>query len=144
MKKMIYYTEQKRIILDSGSNGKYKYYILNLGTHPTAYVQIPKGDKYYKKPNLAEEDIIVHGGITYTKDTLRIGPRKEISGWFIGWDYAHCEDYYGAYPEYIDQSKQHKWKTSEIKYQVALVCSQLESGNKVGILKRLYYRIFRR
>ena len=46
MKKMVYSSKRKRELLDSGEYLGYNYYILNLGTHPTAYVEIPKNHKY--------------------------------------------------------------------------------------------------
>ena len=48
-KEMIYYKKQRCELLASGICFGYKYYVLNLGTHPTAYVEIPKDNKNYKK-----------------------------------------------------------------------------------------------
>ena len=46
MKEMIYSNEHKREVLDKGyiNEGEYtfEYIILNLGTHPTAYISIPQ------------------------------------------------------------------------------------------------------
>lgn len=39
-------------------------------------------------------DIEVHGGITYAEEGI-YADNKEVQGWFIGWDYAHCYDYMG-------------------------------------------------
>ena len=38
MKKMIYSSKAKRELLGKGKYLGYNYYILNLGTHPTAYI----------------------------------------------------------------------------------------------------------
>ena len=42
MKEMIYQATQKREILDTGYCFGLLYYILSLGTHPVAYIKIPK------------------------------------------------------------------------------------------------------
>ena len=73
MKEMVYQATQKREILDTGYCFGLLYYILSLGTHPVAYIKIPKEHKLYK---LNEDDIYktcdidVHGGITYVNDYL--------------------------------------------------------------------------
>lgn len=41
-KEMIYQADRKIEILETGTCFGLLYYILNLGTHPTAYVRIPK------------------------------------------------------------------------------------------------------
>ena len=46
MKNMIYQTEFKREVLDTGYCLGLLYFILNLGTHPTAYIKIPENSKY--------------------------------------------------------------------------------------------------
>lgn len=67
MKQMEYSSERKREILFEGKYRDYQFYILNLGTHPTAYVEIPKENKLYEK-DYDEIDIDVHGGLTYSED----------------------------------------------------------------------------
>ncbi len=87
MKEMQYSTELKREVLDTGYCMGQLYYIMNLGTHPTAYIKIPKNHRYYKK-DYEEIDVDVHGGLTYSQDYLMTESGK-VKGWFIGWDYAH-------------------------------------------------------
>ena len=48
-KEMIYQADRKIEILETGTCFGLLYYILNLGTHPTAYVRIPKNNKFYGK-----------------------------------------------------------------------------------------------
>lgn len=127
-KQMIYSCKRKREILASGKYKGYKFYILNLGAFPTAYVEIPKTHKFYMK-HYDEIDIDVHGGLTYSEDFLEISETKGIGGsWFIGWDYAHFEDYIGfeeIYPsDFRTGSK--KWTTQEILQEVFYVIDQLE------------------
>lgn len=48
-KEMKYQFDRKIEVLDTGYCLGLLYYILNLGTHPTAYIKIPESHKYYKK-----------------------------------------------------------------------------------------------
>ena len=126
-KKMQYGIERKVEILDTGYCFGLLYYIMNLGTYPTAYIKIPKDHKYYKK-DMYEVDIYVHGGITYSSDHLWISKNNKIDGWFIGWDYAHCGDYAG-YEEKLPKELKtgdKKWTTEEIFEQVKDACYQLK------------------
>ena len=116
-KVMEYGKERRTELLCKGKYKNYNYYVLNLGTHPTAYIEIPKENKLYRKSY--DEiykigcDIDVHGGLTYSDNEL-MGVKSE--NWFIGWDYAHCGDYYG-YEEFMPESIRtygKKWTTEEI------------------------------
>lgn len=44
MKEMKYQSQFKSEVLDTGFCFGLLYYIMNLGTHPTAYIRIPNGD----------------------------------------------------------------------------------------------------
>lgn len=132
MKEMIYQKDEKRELLDSGICFGYKYYILNLGTHPTAYINIPKRHPFYNKDNYEIYDICydieVHGGLTYSKGYLWISDNEKIKGWFIGWDYGHYGDYAG-YEEMLPKNIRvggKKWTTEEIREEVYNVCKQLK------------------
>ena len=92
MKEMIYSADwlnpPERI-----AEGEYKgfnYYVLSLGTHPCAYVDVTNtklhGEDY------DDIDIECHYGLTYAEERLTTVEKK---GWFIGWDYAHYGDYAG-------------------------------------------------
>lgn len=119
MKDMIYNINKEREILDTGRYKGFNYYIINLGTHPVAYIEIPKGHKLYGK-GYEEIDLNVHGGLTYADKYLWITESSKKEGWFIGWDYAHCGDYTGyeeMYPKkYRTGGK--KWTTEEILEEV--------------------------
>lgn len=126
-REMKYYPYPRTIMLDSGLCYNYKYYIMNLGTHPTAYVQIPFIHPYYGK-SYEDIDIDVHGGLTYSEDYLNLENEKIINCWFIGWDYAHYGDYSG-YEELIPNGLKvggKKWTTEEIREDVMKVCRQLK------------------
>ena len=120
IKPMIYQKDRKMELLHKGEYKGYNFYILNLGTHPTAYIEIPKEHKLYGKDyNEIYEmgyDIDVHGGLTYSDDELMC---VKSENWFIGWDYAHCDDYAGYYEEDFlrhlsEMRKLKKWTTEEI------------------------------
>lgn len=112
IKQMIYQKDRKMELLHKGNYKGYNYYILNLGTHPTAYIEIPKGHKLYQK-DYDDIYINVHGGLTYSDDSL-MGVKSE--NWFIGWDYAHYDDYAGFYGDMTEFFKNNlrKWTTEEI------------------------------
>lgn len=151
MKEMKYSAKRKIELLDTGTFYGFTYYILNLGTHPTAYIKIPKIDKrYYGKDidSIMEMGDIeaAHGGITYAKDYLYISETQKICGWFIGWDYAHVMDY-GGYEELLPKEMRtggKKWTTEEIKDDTKKVCYEIkikgmsiadEMFNKLGYVK---------
>ncbi len=131
MKEMIYQKDRKIELLEKGTCFGYEYYILNLGTHPTAYINIPIKHKFYGKhyDDIHNKyDIEVHGGLTYSKNHLWISDNKEIKGWFIGWDYGHYGDYAG-YEEMLPKNIRvggKKWTTEEIREEVYNVCKQLK------------------
>ena len=117
IKEMEYGKERRTDLLCKDKYKNYNYYVLNLGTHPTAYIEIPKEDKLYGKSY--DEiyrigcDIDVNGGLTYSDNEL-MGISSD--NWFIGWDYAHCGDYCGCeetMPESI-RTYGKKWTTKEI------------------------------
>ena len=129
-KEMIYQKERKVELLFNAKYKGYQFYILNLGTHPTAYVNIPANHPYYLKLYY-DLDINCHGGLTYSKKYLNITDKNQIEGWFIGWDYAHWDDYIGYFiddevlSKYAD--KQKKWTTDEIIQECLDVIDQLEN-----------------
>jgi len=133
MKEMIYKgsveNEQKVIdMLDEGIYKGFHYAIVSYGTHPCAYVELPTEHLLYP---LYDEDelayIDCHGGITYFSTTGLIRPSDENhrDGHWIGWDYAHCMDYYySPYNfEFFNEGK--KWTTKEIFEDVKNVIEQL-------------------
>lgn len=128
---MVYSEKRKIEVLDTGEYLGYTYYIMNLGTHPTAYVKVPnKLIKKFKEYEYSFEiPIEVHGGITYFREFLMISEEVENKGYFIGWDYAHAGDYAGYYAtsmfrKYFEDDK--KWTTQEILEDVKDVCKQLK------------------
>lgn len=141
MKEMVYQDTRLKtpILLGSGNIGDYQYIILSHGTHPCAYISIPKSHKYYKKKYKKlphSNDVSVHGGITFAEKMLLVGKTENddtvwLKGHWIGWDYAHCGDYIGhnfffdMYSIFNEESK--KWTTAEILEDVKSVIKQLEA-----------------
>ena len=126
IKEMKYQKDRKMELLYTDKYKNYKYYILNLGTHPTAYIAIPKGHKLYGQDYDDIYDICdidVHGGLTYSSHNL-LGIDSE--DWFIGWDYAHCYDYSGYYDknDFLNENTK-KWTTEEIIEECKSVIDQI-------------------
>lgn len=126
-KKMEYQPERIEEILMKGTFKNYKFYILNLGTHPTAYIEIPRTSKLFGKGyNEIYEmgiDIDVHGGLTYSSSKLL----SSENSWFIGWDCSHCYDYSGyevQMPSSIRTGGK-KWTTEEIFDEVCCAIDKL-------------------
>ena len=138
-KVMKYGKERRTELLCKCKYKNYNYYVLNLGTHPTAYIEIPKENKLYRKSY--DEiykigcDIDVHGGLTYSNNEL-MGVKSE--NWFIGWDYAHYGDYYG-YEETMPESIRtygKKWTTEEIIEECKNAIDQIIGFESKEILEK--------
>ena len=120
MKEMIYQNTLVREWLAIGEYKGFKYRILNLGTHPTAYVNIPEGHKFFGKDN---NEIILNcnGGCTYSRPYIieENKTRNTSLGWWIGWDYAHADDF-----QILPSGKEwpgKKWTTEDILQEVKSV-----------------------
>lgn len=118
MKEMKYENDRKLEILQDKKYKGYRYIILSLGTRPTAYIEIPKGH-HLCGWDCDDIDIDVHGGLTYADHNL-MGIDSE--NWYIGWDYAHAGDYYGAYG-FTRNDK--KWTTKEIENECRRAINEL-------------------
>lgn len=93
IRQMKYQSTRQTKILAEGTYKGFKYFILSLGTHPTAYVVT----KYIEFNEEEQIFFPVHGGITYQRRYLKI-PNKTLiqRSNVIGWDYAHYGDQYGT------------------------------------------------
>lgn len=126
IKEMVYQKNRKRELLCSDEYNGFKFYVMNLGTHPTAYVEIPKESYAYNKGyHELEDKIDVHGGLTYSDDFLDISDDERIKGWFIGWDYSHYNDYIGYEEIFMFDMCGKKWTTEEIIKECKNVIEQL-------------------
>lgn len=113
--------DYKREIIGHGKYKGYTFYILSLGTHPTAYVEIPKHHCVYKKEYFDIYEIDVHGELTYSESYLWLPNEKLENSWFIGWDYNHYDDYNSM----LNLGGK-KWTTKEIFNDVKSVIEQLK------------------
>lgn len=125
MKEMIYSAKRlnppERI-----AEGEYKgftYYVLNLGTHPCAYVDVSNTSLHGM--DYDDIDIECHFGLTYASEHLSTVEEK---GWFIGWDYAHYCDFAGYELTFSSNRRTYgkMWTTKEIVDECKAVIDQLE------------------
>ena len=75
MKEMKYSSSYKEELLDSGEYKGFKYYIISLGWHPCAYVEIPIENEAYgcTYQCYPVNSIQCHGGIRYRKYMDKVG-----------------------------------------------------------------------
>lgn len=98
------------------------YYIVSMGTHPCAYIEIPLNNQLIKMLELLAFEYLAGNEITYRENYLRIseGTIIDSTGYdlFIGWDHAHSTDYVGFMESELsslfDYSDLHKWTTEEM------------------------------
>jgi len=125
-KEMNYQKERTTIVLKKGNIEGFDYVIMSLGTHPTAYIKIPKGHKYYEK-DYDDINIDCHGGFTFAGKDFIFNPIEIKNSWWIGWDYAHSGDYMGYYETDSPLAGSgKKWTTKEIYKEVKKVIQQLK------------------
>ena len=128
IREMEYVPERTTEILAKGTINYYNYFVISYGTHPCCYVELPAGHKLYGLTYIDIEEnyqIDVHGGFTYSCDSLLL----KDNTWILGWDYAHLGDYYCANYS-SDISKSHRWTTVEMIKECIEVIKQLEKINK--------------
>ena len=124
MKEMVYSAKMLNPpeMLADGEYKGFHFYVLNLGTHPCAYIDVTG-------TNLSGKDysdiyISCHGGLTYSEECLSTVDKR---GWFIGWDYAHCSDFAGYelnMPVYM-RTNGKRWTTAEIVEECKQVIDQI-------------------
>ena len=129
-KEMIYSERKKGEVLLSGEyNGLY-FAILNLGTHPAAYVECRVDYMNNGRVDLEHgrlSGIHVHGGFTYFgKAYWNSNSRCR----FLGWSYDHFGDYTSVDPE------GKKYTTEEIYQDVKNVIDQLQREMRGNDLKQ--------
>ena len=115
---MIYSLIREVKVLYKGEYKNYKFCIVSLGTHPTAYVEckLDNCKSYYDKRIL---DVKVHGDFTYMGEAYW---DTEDQTTYLGWDYSHDGDYCTLLPFTVFEKR---WTTQEIYDQVKSVIEQL-------------------
>lgn len=121
-KPMIYYKERltPAEVLSIGQYKRYDFFIVNMGTHPTAYVRIPKThpfyEKHYDEANPAPKGFL--GGIfTFAEHSAHFDGHLDSlipRGWYLGWDYAHIGDYIGNPFRPFNPETERKYTTEEM------------------------------
>ena len=128
MKEMVYSSNRICEVLHKGEYKGYKFCIMNLGTHPTAYVECKlENCNSYGDDRL--DEISVHGGFTFLGNAYW---DKEDKTLYLGWDYAHYMDYAGYelnFPSQMWCEGCKKWTTAEIFEEVKSVIVQLIKEN---------------
>lgn len=129
MKELVYKYNEKDIgsereILHNGTYRGYNFFIVYMGIHPCAYVEVPKGHPWYRLEYQEIEDkIYCHGGLTYS-DNLSLTLKEETDRWFFGWDYGHAGDYESYNEHFNCFLNDKKWTTEEIYEEVKDVIDQ--------------------
>lgn len=114
-------------VLAHGVREGYQYYVISLGTHPCAYVRVHSKHPLYEKDYHDPRAIRAHGGLTYSATGIN-GVVK--TGWWVGWDYAHYDDYMQYFANEPLGKRLHKWTTEEILEDVASAINQLKEMEK--------------
>lgn len=127
MTEMIYRKTRHTEILDEGTYNGFHYAIVSYGSHPCAYVELPKGHKYYGE-NYDDIPIDCYRGLTYSSERGIMFPEDNPNhrdGFWIGWDYAHLGDHFETIATNEDFFYDKKWTTEEIFEEVKNVINQL-------------------
>jgi hypothetical protein len=112
-------------VVYNGEYNGYKWEIKTMCSHPTAYVYLNDSEDKYINNNIDSECywekfgfINVHGGITFYKNGK------------IGWDYAHCDDYYHMGDRSFSNPDDYIWTYDDIMSEIKDVIHQLEERVK--------------
>lgn len=122
---MIYREPPYTEILDEGIYKNFHYAIVSYGFYPCAYVELPKGHKYYGE-DWDDIPICCHGDLTDSSERGIIFPKDNSNhrdGFWIGWSYNHVGDYNVVWARVGMHGK--KWTTEEIFEEVKNVINQL-------------------
>lgn len=146
MKEMVYREkpglDSHTRILDEGNYEGYQYIIGFLGDiYPVAYVSLPNSSPLYGLEDIDTineylkgyaGEVPCHGGITFANEYpcflcksrgVLDGITRLEPGWYIGWDYAHEDDFH---PIFNQDGR--KWTTGEILGDVHNVIGVLNAS----------------
>lgn len=134
MKEMIYDPAIKDVILlDNGIYKNFEYYIVNRGgEYPLAYIKVPDDLKISCEDYFEIDLDSPHEDLTFGCENDIPPMLEEIDGVtkgnYLGWDYAHCDDWLGYYnPDSFMPGK--KWTTEEILEQVKNTIEEMKNKN---------------
>lgn len=102
------------------------------GSHPCAYVTFPGIEDLESDCDIYLEDdedyYIVHGGFTFLGTLSNLG----LEGTWLGWDYAHLEDWIQSLPPEKDpfpHRGEHKYDTLEVYSDAKVALDYIRKGN---------------
>lgn len=128
-KKMVYYSGRIHPpeVLCLGKYLNYDFLILNMGSHPTAYVKVPKDHPFFGK--FYDECNPPHGFLggpfTFSDSSANFANLLDQpipDGWYLGWDYAHVGDYTGYWSEEENMRMGNRKYTTE---EIILDCEEV-------------------
>lgn len=115
-------------ILYLGIYKNYNFLIVNLGTHPTAYVRVPKTHPFYLKTyddcnpsNSNSFDQV----FTFSDSSANFAEYLDQpipDGWYLGVDYAHLGDWTGLLSDEENIRREHRKYTTE---EIILDCERI-------------------
>lgn len=122
IKPMIYRSKYCEEILCHDTYNGYEFVVKSYGSHPCAYIGIPKGHKFYKKNYsdvvFDELNNYIHFGLTYSQFGIH---GLMTDKWVIGWDYSHYTDHSG----FSEITMGKRWMTEEILEEVKVVIDEI-------------------
>ena len=119
MKEMIYGGEGGLLGVEDIGDG-YKLAVVSIaGSHPCAYVQFPGIENLCSYEHIKVK-AKVHGGFTFL-GMLWNGEEYGLPGIWLGWDYAHFDDYVS----FLDSIDGKKWTTAEMIDECKNVINQI-------------------
>ena len=130
MKPMVYGPEPKREVLFSGVYKGRKFVILNLGTHPTAYIELKEAE-LKMSDSYDDYDLSCHCGFTFLGKATWDEDDKTT---YIGWDYSHFGDYSGYHQRTkLYGGHEKRWTTGEIFEQVVKCIDEFEQAEWIDV-----------
>jgi hypothetical protein len=127
-----------RRVIKKGKYLDFYWTIISYGTHPCAYVAIPKGHRFFAKDysDYDKMNVDCHGGLTFGCAVHGMDMFDNKDYCWIGWDYAHAGDYnedsdevkqsHESDKHYIDnKNKEKMWTAEEIENEIKKVIDKL-------------------
>lgn len=144
MKEMVYsekYTNSELLYYEDFGDGTALAVVNNSGMYPCAYIQFPKINSIFSYDDviidrdLYDNNTYVHGGFTFLGELGELNPSFNLSGLWLGWDYAHSGDYIGHPISILKEDWRKKWTTQEIVEETKNILRYFREGkwHEVGM-----------
>lgn len=122
IEEMVYEPRHDPRTICEGNIDRIDFKIKSLGSHPTAYIKVPKESNYFNS-DYNDIPINIHGGLTY-------GNTENNNEFWVGWDYAHIGDYcYDFFT--IFNSEERKYTVDDILVDVESAIKQLNKITEI-------------